>query len=146
MMVNGMGGKVFFLQTLCAILLHSLMPFTVQAENKLSTADMYGGVVVNQTITMIGQEFYQEFMALWREKEQIERFVLSIHERASARQGSQIWVTFGEKRVFQAQLPSARSRVRDLGQQAVEIAYQQIIDAELQTLLFRDADLGTSEL
>ena len=141
-----MGGKVFFLQTLCAILLHSLMPSTVQAKNKSSTAEMYGGVVVNQTITMIGQEFYQEFMALWREKEQIERFMLSIHERASARQGSQIWVAFGEKRVFQAQLPSTRSRVRDLSQQAVEIAYQQVIDADLQALLFRDADLGPSEL
>jgi len=146
MMVNGTGGKVFFLQAVCVILLHSLMPFTVHAEKKSSTAEMYGGVVVNQTITMIGQEFYQEFMALWREKEQIERFVLSIHERASARQGSQIWITFGEKRVFQAQLPSTRSRVRDLSQHAVEIAYQQIIDTELQTLLFRDVDLGPSEL
>ena len=92
-------------------MLHSLMPATVQAANDSTKAEMYGGIVVDQTIAMIGQDFYQNFMSLWREKEQVERFILSIHERPSARQGSQIWIDFGEKRVFQAQLPSSRSRV-----------------------------------
>jgi len=138
--------KAFFSQTACAIMLHSLMPATVQAANDSAKAEVYGGIVVDQTITMIGQNFYQNFMALWREKEQIERFVLSIHERPSARQGSQIWIDFGDKRVFQAQLPSSRSRVRDLSQHAVELTYQQVIDADLQALLFRDIDLGPSEL
>lgn len=146
MILNKASGKAFFLQALCAILLHSLMPLAVHAENNSSKTEIYGGVVVDQTITMIGQEFYQEFMAFWREKETVDRFMLSIHERPSARQGSQIWVVFGEKRVFQAQLSSTRSRVRDLSRHAVEIVYQQVVDAELQALLFRDIDLGPSEL
>lgn len=138
--------KVFFSQALCAIVLHSLTPVSAHATNATASAEMYGGVVVDQTITMIGQGFYQDFMALWRDKEKIERFALSIHERPSARQGSQIWISFGEKRVFQAQLPSTRSRLRDLSQQAVEITYQQVIDADVQALLFRDLDLGPGEL
>ena len=117
-----------------------------QSSNAAENAETYGGVVVDQTITMIGQEFYQSFTALWREKANVERYTMSIRERPSARQGSQIWIDFGQKRVFQAQLPATRSRVRELSEQAVEATYQNVADTDLQTLLFRDPDLGPDEM
>jgi curli production assembly/transport component CsgE len=108
--------------------------------------EAYGGVVVNQTITVVGHDFYQYFMAGWRDKDMNERFALSIQERPSARWGNLVWVEFAQKRVFQTYLPPSRSAVKAVSEQAVEIAYQNVIDADVQRLLFRDEDLGPDEI
>lgn len=104
------------------------------------------GIVIDQTITMIGQAFYQGFVTLWREKARIDRYSLAVRERPSARQGSQVWIEFGQKRVFQAQLPSNRSKVQELAEQAVEVAHDNIVDADVESLLFRDPDLASDEM
>ncbi|MDB5885558.1 MAG: hypothetical protein JWR74_1729 [Polaromonas sp.] len=109
-------------------------------------SDLHAGVVVNQTITLIGQDFYLNFVAAWRDKPLSERYTLSVHERPSARLGSQVWVEYGNRRVFQTFLPPARARAKDAGLDAVEVAYQNIVDADVLNLLFRDPDLGPDEL
>jgi curli production assembly/transport component CsgE len=108
--------------------------------------ELYGGVVANQTMTVVGQDFYQYFVALWRDKQMSDRYEVSIHERPSARWGSQIWVEYAQRRVFQAVLPPARANIRSLTEQAVEIAYQNIVETEMQRLLFKDSDVGPDEI
>jgi curli production assembly/transport component CsgE len=108
--------------------------------------ELYGGVVVNQTVTVAGQDFYQYFVALWRDKEKSEKYVVSIHERPSARWGTQVWVEYAQKRVFQSALPTARANIQAVSAQAVDVAYQNVIDVEIQSLLFRDVDLGPDEM
>ena len=104
------------------------------------------GIVIDQTITMVGQAFYQSFTALWRDKARVDRYSLAVRERPSARQGSQIWIEFGQKRVFQAQLPSNRSKLQELAEQAVEVAHDNIVDADVESLLFKDPDIATDEM
>ncbi len=108
--------------------------------------EMYGGVVVNQTVTVAGQDFYQQFVAGWRDRALSERYAISIHERPSARWGARIWIEYAQRRIFQAQLPTGRAGIRALSDQAVEIAYQQVTDIDVERLLFRDADLGADEI
>ena len=108
--------------------------------------DLYAGVVVNQTITMVGQDFYQNFVAAWRDKPLSERYTLSVYERPSARLGSQIWVEYANRRVFQTFLPPTRARTKEAGLDPVEAAYQNIVDADVVNLFFRDPDLGPDEL
>lgn len=115
----------------------------VDGERRLS--ESYGGIVVNQTITVAGQEFFQHFVASWRERALSERFAIAVVERPSARWGGQIWVEFAQRRVFQAPLSSARSGLRSLSEQAVELVYQTVVDTEAERLLFREADLGADE-
>lgn len=105
----------------------------------------YGGVIVDQTITVIGQEFYKNFAMLWHEKANTERYVLAIRERPSARQGSQIFIEMGQRRIFQAQLPTSRANVQALSEQAANAAYDNVVDADLQKLLLRDPDLAADE-
>lgn len=120
-------------------------PVSASASGERRLAESYGGVVVNQTITVAGQEFFQYFVAHWRERELSERFAIAVVERPSARWGGQIWVEFAQRRVFQAPLSSARSGLRSLSEQAVDLVYQTVIDTEAERLLFRDADLGADE-
>jgi curli production assembly/transport component CsgE len=113
-------------------------------ENRI-LPDPYMGVVANQTVTVAGQAFYQDFIAAWRDKELSERYTLSIHERPSARHGSQVWIEFAQRRVFQSNLPPSHRAIQEISERAVEIAYQNIVDADVQRLLFRDQDLAADE-
>ena len=108
--------------------------------------ELYGGVVVNQTVTVAGQDFYQYFVALWRDQANSERYAISVHERPSARWGSQVWVEYAQKRVFQAALPSTRAHVQPISARAVAIAYANVMQADVQRLLYRDKDIGADEL
>src|SRR3546814_10489266 len=68
--------------------------------------DPLGGIVVNRTVTVLGNDFYQYFAAYWREKDISSTFTISVHERPSARFGSEIWVQFRQKRMFHTFLRS----------------------------------------
>lgn len=121
------------------------VPLQAQAERSLS-ADPVAGVAVNETVTVAGQDFYQYFMVAWRERDPDERLSILVHERPSARFGSQIWIESSQRRVFQAFLPTSRAAVRALGEQAADAAYSLAAEAEVERLLFRDPDLGPDEL
>lgn len=102
------------------------------------------GVVVAQTITPIGREFYDGFVAAWREKDGDSRFSIAIAEHPSARWGSQIFVNYGNRRLFQAFLPANRVRVREVAGMAADIVFQRIIESQVAQL-FGDADLAKDE-
>jgi curli production assembly/transport component CsgE len=107
--------------------------------------DPYTGIVVNQTITVAGQDFFQYFIAAWRDKDMVEKFEISISERPSARFGSQIWINYGQRRIFQTFLPAARAAVKPISLAAADAVYEGIVQADVQRLLFRDPDLGPDE-
>jgi curli production assembly/transport component CsgE len=121
-------------------------PGADQPGQRQALQDLDAGVVVNQTLTMVGQDFYQSFVAAWRDKPLSERYSVSVHEWPSARLGSQVWVEYANRRVFQTFLPPARARLRQAAQEAVEVVYQNIVEADVLNLLFRDPDLGPDEL
>jgi len=108
--------------------------------------ETYGGIVLNQTVTVGGQEFYRHFIAVWRDKPMTEQYAISIHERPSARFGSQVWVEYAQRRMFQAALPVARTAIAPLSERAAETAYQAVVDINLQRMLFQSNDLGRDEI
>jgi curli production assembly/transport component CsgE len=103
------------------------------------------GIVTNQAVTVAGHEFCKYFLAEWRDKPGSERYTLAIRERPSARWGSQVWVEFAQRRIYQVQLPPARAELQALAESAAENAYQTIVDIERQQRLLSDADLAPDE-
>ena len=122
----------------------------LEASNKKingrTLQEQYDGIVTDQTITVAGQDFYQYFVALWRDKPLNERFAVAIRERPSARWGNQVWVEYANRRVFEVVLPPNRSNIKAISEQAVEISYKNAVDAEVQRLFFRDLDIGPDEM
>ncbi len=108
--------------------------------------DPLTGVVVNRTITVLGKDFYQYFTARWREKDVGSKFTISIHERPSARFGSEIWVQFRQKRMFHTFLPPARAATKKIGAMAVETVYQNINNSEVERIMVKSPDLGPEEM
>lgn len=108
--------------------------------------ETYGGIVINQTITVGGQEFYRHFVNLWRDRPMTEQFAITIVERPSPRFGSQVWIEYAQRRMFQAALPNARTAIAPLSERAVESAYQAVVDVQVQRMLFQDGDLARDEI
>ncbi|HUH60078.1 MAG TPA: curli production assembly/transport protein CsgE [Candidimonas sp.] len=108
--------------------------------------DPLAGVVVNRTVTVLGKDFYQYFTAIWRQKDVNSQFSISIHERPSARFGSEIWVQFGQKRMFHTFLPPARSATKKISAMAVNMVYDNIKNSEVERLMVKSPDLGPEEM
>ncbi len=108
--------------------------------------DPLAGIVVNRTVTVLGQDFYQHFTSLWRQKDINNQFSISIHERPSARFGSEIWVQFRQTKMFHAFLPPARAATRDISAAAVELVYQNISDSVVERIIVKSPDLGPEEM
>lgn len=111
----------------------------------LST-DLYEGMVLGQTVTVAGQDFYQGFVTLWRDKALGEHYSLLIRERPSARTGSVVWIEHRGRRLLQLTLPNSRSMIGRLCEQAVEEISQRLVEAELDAKLSGDKDLARDEL
>lgn len=118
----------------------------VPAYAPLIASEPLRGVLVNQTMTVAGQEFFRSFAAGWRDLPVSQRYTVSIHERPSARQGTRIWVAFERETMFQAFLPPGRDQVLALSEQAVAMVGASIMDTDINRALFRDADLAADEI
>ena len=108
--------------------------------------DPLSGIVVNRTVTVLGNDFYQYFSSRWRQKDISTKYTISVHERPSARFGSEIWVQFRQKRMFHAFLPPARAATKKISWSAVEMVYQNINDSEIERIMVKSPDLGPEEM
>lgn len=111
----------------------------------VSASAQVGGLVTNQAITPAGQDFFQAFTALWQDNALHERYSIAIREWPSAKTGNAIQVDYGNRTVFRAVLPAGRGAARELGADAVELAFDNIAAAEAECLLFGGGDLAAEE-
>jgi len=104
------------------------------------------GIVVNQTVTAAGQEFYRRFTDFWRERPDFESFTLVILERTSPRFVGRVFVSYGQTVVFSGPLPVKIDAIRALSAEAAEKAYAGVVAAGLRTDGTPDPDIGPNEL
>lgn len=122
-----------------------------QAEEELSRQFRLGepgisGAIVDRTITMTGKTFFRKFSQLSLGRPIIGNANLAIHERPSARWGSQIWITEGNRIIFEATMPPRLSEIDNY----VEIAIEQVEDLVIQRTIMQaledDPDLADEEI
>ncbi|MEI6026871.1 MAG: CsgE family curli-type amyloid fiber assembly protein [Betaproteobacteria bacterium] len=104
------------------------------------------GIVVNQTFSASGQEFYRRFTDFWREKPDFESYTLVVLERPSSRFGSRVVVSYGQTVVFMGNLPVKTDAIRALGAEAVERAHASVVAANLRMDGASDPDMGPNEI
>jgi curli production assembly/transport component CsgE len=133
---------------LCTFILLALPGLPAASGEPVPTPaahEAIAGILVNQTVTVAGQEFHAAFAALWADKPEIPAYGLAIRERPSARRGTTVEVEHANQIVFRAYLPPARAQIRPLAEQAVEMVYENAVAAQVQ-LLLRDDDLAADEI
>lgn len=106
----------------------------------------YGGLVLAQVLTSLGQHFHTKFAEGWSTQRDAESYVLSVRERLSPKVGTEIQVWSADVIVFRAVLPRSYSAVAALSESAVEQVHNTVVQTSLQDLLFDDPDRVRSGL
>lgn len=120
-------------------------PLRVKPEKSVLD-DPLRGLVVNRTVTVLGNDFYRAFTRSWRDKDGDNRYSIAVYERPTARFGSEIWVQYRQQRIFHMFLSPARQEARDIGERAAQIVYDNVVDSDVQRMLVQSQDLGEEEL
>jgi curli production assembly/transport component CsgE len=107
--------------------------------------DGIAGILVNQTISAQGLEFYRVFAEAWRDKADAESYSLTLVERPSRRTGNLVSIMDGQRRILTLALPYRTDRVRAVAEQAADTSYADMI-GHLIPSLAADTDLGADEL
>jgi curli production assembly/transport component CsgE len=115
------------------------------AAGERGGGDGIAGILVNQTISAQGLEFYRVFAESWRDKQDAESHSLTVVERPSRRTGNQIWIVDGQRRVLTLALPYRFDRIRAVAEQAADASYADVISRLIPSLAV-DADIGADEL
>lgn len=80
------------------------------------------GLIIDQTRTRIGQDFYREFCTLWGEPKSDFRYNISINEIPDARWGSLIIVTVNGQEAYRNTLRPRSGLVEEEAPKAIERA------------------------
>lgn len=142
-----MGVAVFVL--CCAIINQAAAQDAELAKDANGVAkplDRIDGLITDQTITLLGHEFYRAFVGTWRDQSDGTRYNLAIYERPSARSASLVWVEYRFRRVYQGFLRMGkRSALEEMGVSAAQMVSIRIAEIEAEAL-FNTQDLASDEL
>lgn len=123
----------------------SMLPLSAQAGAADEAELSLGTVVINQTRSAAGQEFYRLFAAQWADYSFGRAPSLRIFELPSARFGSQITIYMSNAKVMQAFLPFNHDRIRALATQASALTAQRVAEVQANALFGSEPDLGPDE-
>lgn len=109
-------------------------------------ANLVGGLLLDQTVTVLGHEFFSAYADAWRELDADQRYSVTVYEIPTARFGSTIRVQAQGRVVYQSLLKPNRDAARDTALAVAGDVFQGLIRAEAEQALFHDPDLGPEEL
>lgn len=109
-------------------------------------ADLKGGLLIDHTVTVLGQAFYGGFAAAWRELDGLQRYSVAVSEIPNARFGSTISIHQGGRSLFKAPLGPSRQIARERAQAVAAELFQALLQQEAESAFYKDPDLGPEEL
>lgn len=101
------------------------------------------GLIIDNTKTFIGRQFYQEFSQYWLAYQVTEN--VSIHERPTARSGSQIWVEYNRQRLFDQFLTPVFANIQVTAREAAKSVSRRLKTLQIEKILFPNPDLAPDE-
>ncbi|MFD2719444.1 CsgE family curli-type amyloid fiber assembly protein [Hymenobacter monticola] len=88
------------------------------------------GLVVDQTITKIGHDFYDQFYSRWEAPAGISDFTVIVGEKPSRGNNAIITVTVNDEELLEFPLQGKEDLVAEASQQAVEYAANSLQQAQ----------------
>lgn len=103
------------------------------------------GVVVANTFTSAGNQFYRLFALAWRDKPESEKYSISVVESRARQRFSLITIYFANKVLYNAVLPARFSALQALVDQSIDAVSSGLLTIELSTSE-TDSDLAADEM
>ena len=103
------------------------------------------GVVVANTMTPAGHQFYRLFALAWRERPESERYSLSVVESRSRQRFTLVNVYYANQSLYSAIVPSRFPALQALVDQSLEAVSSRLLTIELGASE-SDPDLAADEM
>ena len=107
--------------------------------------DGISGLVVDNTATFIGRQFYDAFAVAWLDQGIADAQNLSVHEQPTARSGSRVWIEYNRQTLFLVFLPPIRANIEETAGQAAAAVARRFKTLEIERALFQNPDLAPDE-
>ena len=111
-----------------------------------SLSDELSGILVDRTMTLAGKNFFQFFSNFWNANYPGSDAIISIHERPSARFGSQIWLEYNGTQYAKQFVGPRQANRTELPEAIAQYMYQEIQKQKLVERMLDTFDLERSEL
>jgi Curli assembly protein CsgE len=105
-------------------------------------APEYGGVVVDQTISGLGRQFYVKFSEGWHQLPETDLYALVVKERPSPRGGTEVQVLSNEQMLLRQFLPRSYVGVTSMGLASAERVLDALKQLAVQSALSSQNDLA----
>jgi curli production assembly/transport component CsgE len=94
-------------------------------------------IVIDETITKLGHDFYDDFYSLWEAPDTIKNYSITIQEKPLPQLGTQISISVNEIEIFRQFIQPRSEIVEEMAKYAVQLASEYVqnyatIQAELQ--------------
>lgn len=102
------------------------------------------GLVIDRTLTPPGHDFYDHFVATWRDMAaaELRRANLVVTERPSIRSGSVLSIEHNHRIIFRTFLQPRRADMKPLAEKAAQVAQMSIINHARNAALWVNGDLS----
>jgi curli production assembly/transport component CsgE len=99
------------------------------------------GILIDRTMTPIGQQFFSLFCTAWTPPEKIPYENITIVERFNPQWGSMIWITVDDEEIFEKLLLSRNKDLTELAGEVSSSIQQFLIRRELLKFIKQSNDL-----
>jgi curli production assembly/transport component CsgE len=103
------------------------------------------GLIVDNTVTMIGKKFYEAFALDWLDQKIGDIDNLAIGERPTARSGSRVWVEYNRRVLFEVSLSPVMANIETTARIAASKVGRRIQEFEIRKALIKNSDLAGDE-
>lgn len=103
------------------------------------------GIIVDDTATFIGRQFYDAFARAWSDQGLADKRNLSVREQPTAISGSRVWVEHNRRKLFEVFLPPIRADIEATARRAATSVAQRFKAMDIERLLYQNPDLAPAE-
>ena len=103
------------------------------------------GVIVDNTVTIIGRRFYDAFSMIWLDYQVGGDENFSIHELPTATSGSKIWVEYNREKLYEVFLSPVMSNIKRSARAAAKAVADRYETRMVEKALFVNPDLAPDE-
>lgn len=119
----------------------------IEAEQEETTNEIemeIDGLIMDETVTKAGRDFYQIFYSNWEAPANSSNFTIQIRERPDRGLASILMIDINDNRVIETPLQPRYDVVESIATQAVQICYEYLLNYEQIQQQLSDDDLSGS--
>lgn len=124
-----------------ALILCFTFATTAHGEVKREQVEI-DALIIDQTQTRIGHEFYQQFVTFWEAPKGIEDYNIVIGEKATPQWGSRIWIKVNDVIIYRSVLKPRIEGIKEEARKGIDITKEYLYRYSINERKSGDDDMA----